>query len=129
MSERLRVRRYGRTLVGVVAIAALAGLIVASTGSAANRPELSGSDGLFNPAWTPLGVSGAAQTLMVQLAGVPAAPSVQARIAYFSSRVRRSDAPYSSRGTLTQYRLRITPPKSTSIALRATRFAVLLRMS
>src|SRR5919106_4158200 len=71
MSERLRVRRYGRALVGVVAIAALAGLIVASTGSAANKPEPTGTTDLITAAWTPLGVSGAARTLMVQLAGDP----------------------------------------------------------
>jgi minor extracellular serine protease Vpr len=71
MSERLRVRRSRRMLAGVVAIMALAGLIVASTGSAANGPELTGIDGLQTPAWTPLGVSGAAQTLMVQMTGDP----------------------------------------------------------
>jgi minor extracellular serine protease Vpr len=71
MSERFRVRRFRRALVGVVVVLALAGLIVASTGSAANAPEPAGADGLLTSAWTPLGVSGAAQTLMVQLAGDP----------------------------------------------------------
>ena len=71
MSEVHRVRRLSRALAGVVAIAAIAGLIVASTGSAANSPEPAGNDGLFTPAWTPLGVSGAAQSLMVQMSGDP----------------------------------------------------------
>ena len=73
MSERLRIRRSRRALAGAVAIVALAGLIVASTGSAANSPEPAGSDGLFTPAWTPLGVSGAPQSLMVQMTGDPVA--------------------------------------------------------
>src|SRR5262245_23794344 len=65
MSERLRVLRHRRALVGVAVIVALAGLIVASTGSAASQPEPAGAaDGLMDPVWTPMGVSGAAQTLM-----------------------------------------------------------------
>ena len=71
MSERHRVRRSRRALFGVAAVLALAVLIVASTGSAANSPEPTGYDGLQTPAWTPLGVSGAAQTLMVQMTGDP----------------------------------------------------------
>src|SRR5262245_59006949 len=71
MSERLRVRRSRRALFGIAAVLALVGLIVASTGSAANSPEPTGMDGLQTPAWTPLGVSGAAQTLMVQMTGDP----------------------------------------------------------
>jgi minor extracellular serine protease Vpr len=72
MSERLRALLHRRALVGVAAILALAGLIVASTGAAANQPEpAGGTDGLIDPVWTPLGVSGAPQTLMVQLSGAP----------------------------------------------------------
>nr|MBA2383453.1 S8 family serine peptidase [Actinomycetota bacterium] len=71
MSDRLRARPFGRTLAGVVACAAAAGLILASTGSTANQPEPAGDAGLVTPVWTPLGVSGAKQTLMVQLTGDP----------------------------------------------------------
>ena len=71
MSERLRARPFGRTLSGVVAFAALAGLTLASTGSTANQPEPLADPGLNSSAWTPHGVSGATQTLMVQLSGDP----------------------------------------------------------
>ena len=68
-------RRYGRTAAGVAAIAALVGLISvfsgSASGSAARDFEPTGSTDLITPASTPLGVSNAPQTLMVQMTGDP----------------------------------------------------------
>ena len=46
-------------------------LVAASAGSAGNRIQPATDSGLFTPAWTPLGVSNAQTTVMLQLAGDP----------------------------------------------------------
>src|SRR6186997_981551 len=75
MSDRLRARPLGRTFAGLVAFAALAGLILASTGSTANRPDLT-LDAAGPATHSSATKSGGPQVLMVQLAGNPVTVAV-----------------------------------------------------
>ena len=57
----------------LVALLALTALMLATAGSAARDPEPAGATGLVQPVWTPLGLSKAPVTVVVQMTGDPVA--------------------------------------------------------
>ena len=57
-------------LVGVL-IAVVAALGVVSSGGAANNPKASPTNGQFRAVWTPLGVSNAPTTVVVEIKASP----------------------------------------------------------
>ena len=75
-------------LLGVL-IAVVAALGVVSSGGAANNPKASPTKGQFRAVWTPLGVSNAPTTVVVQLAGEPVAAQDAAAAAPLSKEQKR----------------------------------------
>ena len=62
-----------RRVLGTVALALAASLMVVAGGSAAPEPELAGTDGVGAVEWTPLGLRDGATTVVLKLAGDPVA--------------------------------------------------------
>ena len=67
---RLRSMGARRALVAS-ALLALAALTVVAGGSAARTPEASGTDGIIDAQWTPVGLRDAKTTVVLQMAGNP----------------------------------------------------------
>src|SRR3954469_12241537 len=68
----MRFRSLGaRRALVASALLALTALTVVAGGSAAQTPEASGTDGLIDAQWVPLGLRASKATVVVQLAGKP----------------------------------------------------------
>lgn len=62
-----------RRVLGAIVLVLAASLTVVAGGSAAQEPELSGTDGIGAVVWTPLGLRDGATTVVLKLAGDPVA--------------------------------------------------------